>query len=486
MWGGRLRTARRVCLAAAGVSLAMAFTMPSAPAQEDDTVPRPEVFRGSASSQVASVQLDRGALLPVPELFRFIALDGAGTYESSTRQARSSLLFPGNGLILGPSLACGTFGGQFPAEFKPILDACLQYKYPLTVFADDFEPDGATSGSLALGAPNDPVSGNAVRAQAHAGEDATTTDAAMQDLRVLGLPAFGPVALPIPGLQLDTSLLTVDSATSRTDQRIVNGVLVTDAQATLSGVRLIGGLLRIASLRSTSHVTDDAKGGRTAVPTLEMAGVTVGGVPAQITQDGLVLGSPDGATGPLVQQQQSQLNQLLQQLDLTVTILGSEQATDEKDGAVASVGGLLIEFEQDVQGLPTIPGPAGELDPNGLYTGSIQLASTAVRGAAFTFDPDAFVDDLTGNISGDVGSDFASPSFAAAPFDVSASAPAVGQPTTAAAPSAPEQEAQLVRYLGGIFGDRLGLLYLSLMFATLGSCIGPAFAVPARFSGRHL
>jgi hypothetical protein len=483
MWGGRLRTVRRAFLGAAAVCLAMAFTMPSAPAQEGDTVPRPEVFRGSASSQVASVQLDRDALLPVPELFRFIALDGAGTYESSTRQARASLLFPGNGLILGPSLACGTFGAQFPPEFKPILDTCLQYKYPLTVFADDFEPDGASSGSVALGAPTDPVSGNFARAEAHAGEDATTTDAAVQDLRVLGLPAFGPIALPIPGLALDTSLLTVDSATSRTDQRIVKGVLVTDAEATLSGVRMIGGLIRIASLRSASHVTDDAKGGRTAVPTLEMSGVTVGGVPAQITQDGLVLGSPDGATGPLAQQVQSQLNALLRSLDVTVTMLGSEQATDQRDGAVASVGGLLVEFKRDVQGLPTIPGPLGELDPNGLYTGSIQLASTAVRGSAFTFDPDAFVDDVTGNIGSDVGYDPATSTFNMAPYDVAAPS-AVAQPTTPVAPSAPEQEAQLVRFLGGIFGNRLGLLYLSLMFAVLGSCIVPAFAIPARFAGR--
>jgi hypothetical protein len=479
------RRAQQACLAAAAVCLAMAVTAPSAPAQEDDTVPRPEVFRGSASSQVASVQLDREALLPVPELFRFIALDGASTYESSTRQARSSLLFPGNGLILGPNLACGTFGAQFPPEFQPILDACLQYKYPLTVFADDFEPDGATSGSVALGAPNDPVSGNAVRAQAHAGEDATTTDAALQDLRVLGLPALGPVTLPIPGVQMDTSLLTIDSATSRTDQRIVKGALITDAEATLSGVRMIGGLIQIASLRSASHVTDDAHGSRTAVPTLEMSGVTVGGVPAQITEDGLVVGSPDGATGPLAQQQQSQLNDLLRALDIRVTILGSEQATDQDSSAVASVGGLLVEFSRDVQGLPTIPGPAGELDPNGLYTGSLQLASTAVLGSAVTFDTEGVVPDVS-ELAGDVGFDGDSPALDLGPSAVAAPPAAPTQPGTAA-PSAPteEQQQQLVRALGGLFGDRLGLVYLSLMFATLGCCLAPAFTVPARFSGRH-
>ena len=74
-----------------------------------------------------------------------------------------------------------------------------------------------------------------MRAKAHAGEDATTTDAVMQDLRVLGVPPFGPVTLPIPGVEMDTSLVSIDSAVSRTNQRIVKGGLIVDAEATLSG-----------------------------------------------------------------------------------------------------------------------------------------------------------------------------------------------------------------------------------------------------------
>ena len=106
------------CLVAAGACLLLAVAAPS-PAQEQDTVPPARgVPRQGVLVQVMSVQVDRKALIPVPELFRFIALDGAGTYESSTRQARASLLFPGNGLILGPSLACGTFGAQFPGPVQ--------------------------------------------------------------------------------------------------------------------------------------------------------------------------------------------------------------------------------------------------------------------------------------------------------------------------------------------------------------------------------
>ncbi|MEO7429077.1 MAG: choice-of-anchor P family protein, partial [Acidimicrobiales bacterium] len=403
-------------------------------------MPAPEVFRGSASSQVASVQVDRAGLLPVPELFKFIALDGTSAFESSHREARSSLLFPGNGLILGPSLACGTFGGQFPPDFKPILDTCLQYKYPLTVFADDFAPDGATVGALSFGAPTDTLSGNAVGATAHVADAAATTDAAMQDLKLLGIPPFGAVTPPIPGVE-DSALLTIDSATSRTSQRIVKGGLVTDAKATLSGIRMLGGLIKIESLVSTSHVTDDAKGKRTAVPSLVVGGVTVAGQPAQITDKGLVMG-PSGAASPLDQQRQSQINGALQSLGVKVTILSSEQSLAKGGAAVANVGGLLVEFSRDVQGLPTTPRfpdprfPNTETDPNGTYTGSIQLGATGALGSAVNFGTeviDAFPPiDSSGT---DYAASVLDGSFDNGSFDAGAPAASAARPTSAAAPS---------------------------------------------------
>ena len=475
------RTARRACLVAASVCLLLALTTSGAPAQEDDTVPRPEVFRGAASSHGVSVQVDRDALLPVPDALRFIALDGSGIYESSTRQARASIFFPGQGVILGPGLVCGTFGGQFPSEFKPLLDTCLQYRYPLTVFADDFEPDGATSGSLELGAPGDPISGTAVRAVAHAGEDAATTDAAIQDLRVLGLPALGPISTLLTALGVetpDTSLFTVDSATSRTDQRIVRGGLEVDAELTISGLRILGGLIRIGSVRSESSITDDGAGNRTADTTFEVSGVTVGGVPAQITDEGLVLGSPTGGLGPLVEQLQSQLNDLLRSLGVTVTVLPSEESTDQDGVAVANNGGLLIELAAPLDGLPPVPGPLGDIDPNGLYVASLQIGATAARGAISTFDPDA-VEPETPVVDG--GFDPGSPDLGG-----SIDLPAPALPTEpgappAVTPAAPTDDS-LVRSVTDLFDDRLGLVYLALAFAVLGLCIAPAFS-PARLPG---
>jgi hypothetical protein len=467
----------------------LSFTAPASPAQEADTVPRPDVFSGNASSLVASVQIDRDALLPVEDLFRFIALDGLSTYETSSQTARASLLFPGNGLVLGPSLLCGQFGGQFPPEFKPFLDTCLQYKYPLIADADSFNPDAATTGALTMGGPLDPVSATALGATAHAGEDAATTEASMADLRVNGLLGLEPLGLlplgqlPLGDLTLDTSILRIDDATSRTDQRIDHGVLHVDAESTLSGLHLLGGLVQIGGVRSQSHVTDDGAGKRTAASSLEITGVSVGGIPAQITEQGLVLGSPTGVLGPLVQQLQTQVNSLLQALGFRLVALETTQTLkDEDNNAAATAQGLLIEFSANVAALPTLPlpSPVGEVDPNGTYSGSIQIGATGVKGQAASFDDDAFVEAPfeggTGDYSGDGGASFDSGS-----FDLPSVTPDVI--AAPAQPATPTARPRLTAALPDLFGGRLGFLYLACMFAALGLAIVPVVAVPARLPG---
>lgn len=477
MRGRRGRAPRRLCLGAAGVCALAALAAPSH-AQEDGVGVAPEVFRGSASALVASVEADRAALLPVPEVFRFIALDTTSTYETDLQTARASLLFPGNGLMLGPNLVCGTFAGGAPPEFEPLIDACLQYEYPLSVRADASNPSASTEGAITLGAPTDPISGDAVSARAHADPDGASSYAAMQELRVLGLPALGPIELlPLEELQLDTSILTIEDATSRTDQAIVGGVLTAHAESVLTGVRLVGGLIEIGSIRSVSHVTDDAAGVRTAESSLEVSGVTVGGVPAQITDQGLVVGSPSGGSGPIQQQLQTALNELVEALGVRITVLEAEQTLDDGGQAVASVGGLLVEVATDVQGLPILPGPVGDIDLNGTYVGTIQLGNSAAAAGAVNFDdfvpsvdvPDfdsgGFVADGAGTI--DLG---ALPNPAPAANETAPGSPPAGGPS------------ELVRIFD-TFGGRMGLLYLAFAFAVLGLCVMPKLTVPPRLPG---
>ena len=476
-------------LALAGTSLLLAFIAPSAGAQSSDDIPPPEVWGAQASSRAVSINVDRPGLLPVPDVFNFIGLDGWGEYGSSSQQARASLLFPGNGLLLGPSLVCGTFGGSFPAQFKPILDTCLKYQYPLTVFADSFNPDASTNGAISLGTPSNDISADATQARAHASDDSAKTDAVLSNLRVLGIPPFGPVAIPgTSSLKLDTSVADIDHATSRTNQYTEKGGLVTDAKVTLSGVKLIGGLIQMKSLTSESRVTDDASGKRTSDATFQATGVTVAGKPATITNKGLQLSSPNDA-----------INGVLKALNIKVALLPTEELTSKTDApSKANVGGLIVSMSRDVEGLPPVsfPDPSGQIpvnnvDLNGVYTVTVQLGLTGVLGSAANYGADdgnllGTVDNTLGT---DVGGDFTdngnlgfdnSSSFDGATSDSSGGGNTALGPTRSVGS---QNNPTLVRSVTDKFGGRLRFLYLALMFSVLALCIAPRLVSPARLPG---
>ncbi|MBA2609898.1 MAG: hypothetical protein H0U92_13230 [Actinobacteria bacterium] len=479
------------------MSAVLAWMTPSANAQDNvasDDIAAPEVFSGNASATGVSIGANREALLPIEDLFKFIALDGKSVYSSSTHSARASLLFPGNGLILGPSLACGTFGGQFPPEFKPILDTCLQYKYPLSVTADDFQPDAATSGSLVLGTPTEDISGEAILAKAHAADDASTTDAVINSLRVAGIPPFGPLNIPVPQLQLDGSVFSADSSSARTDQRIVKGELVTDAKATLSGLRLLGGLIGIGNIVSESRITDNGQGARSAAADLDITGVTVAGQPAKITNKGIVVNDPKNPT-PLDKALFDQANNVLKQFDVKISVLPTEEKLANGGPASATVGGLLLEFSRDVQGLPLLPSPiGGELDPNGRYTVTVQLASTGANGSAANFGSDGENGGLTDNLldtggdsldasGGDLGGFADGASFDSGNLNADGSSGGSDVGGTAKDAGRSGGPRALASNVANNFGGRLGLLYLAMVLSVLALCISPRLALTARLPG---
>jgi hypothetical protein len=483
MGGGGRRSLRRGCFAAAAACCVLFVALP-ARAQDSGTDPpvsaKPAIWRGAASSRVASVDVDRDALLPIPGIFRFIALQGDSVYETDNQTARASLFFPGEGVMQGPNLACGTFGSAFPAEFKPILDACTKFDYPLTVTADASAPDKSTLGSVQLGKVTDAISADAVLAKAHAASDASTTQAVISNLRVLGLPGIDAIPLiPIQQLQLDPSVAVIGHASSTTDQRITDGKLVVQADSTLSGVKLVGGLINIGSIHSTSKITDDANGKRTADASLQVSGVTVGGIPAQITHDGIILGTSTTPLGPILQQVQVALEQLLSTLGVKIALLDTTKTTDDGTGqARASAGGLLLELALNVQGAPTVPGPLGDIDLSGTYVGNVQLGSTGVTGAASNFDDSTTLPPEDTTIPPGLGGDGGFVDTGTTGFDI-------GPPTTSPPGPVvtPPPGRHLVRTLTDPFDDRLGLLYLAFALTVLGLCILPRLTLPARLPG---
>ena len=473
------RWLQRGALGAAALCCTLAASMPVW-AQEEVPAGAPELWRGAAKSAVATLDVNRDAFLPVEGVFRFVALDGVGVYETDLQTARASIFYPGEGIIQGPNLACGTFGGEFPPEFKPILDACLAFDFPLSVRSDASKADSATDGSTTLGQPTDPVSADAVGASSHAALDGSRTTSQMSDFRVLGFPGVSLTSvLPLDGFDLDPSILRIGSATSRTDQRIDAGRLVVTAKSELSAVRLVGGLVQIGSIVSTSTTTDDGQGKRTAVADTEVSGVTVAGFPAQITEDGLVLGDPSGL-GPIKQQVQQAANQLIAALGLRISLLDNVQQADDGTGlARAQAPGVLVEIKTRADGAPPVPGPLGDIDLNGEYIGTIQLGSSGASAGATNFDDEVF------DPAVDTGFDAPVDSGGFVPSDLGSVD--TGAPTEDTAPPEDVQsdssEQQYLKLVADRFGGRMGLLYLAFAFTVLGLCIVPRLTLPARLPG---
>jgi hypothetical protein len=467
------RAVRRICLVASAGCAVLALALPAL-AQDEGAAAAPAVWHGSAAARGLTAEVNRDALLPVPGALRFIALEGQSAYDTDNQTARASLLYPGEGVLQGPNLVCGTFGSAFPPEAKPLLDLCATYSYPLSVFANSTNPVVSSVGSEHLGKATDPISLDATTARAQATGELTSSDAVLSNLKVLGLPTFDVLPLlPIEELRLDPSVVSVEGGSARTSQRIDDGgVLVVQSSAVLTGVRLVGGLVDIGSIRSSSKITDDGKGHRTSDASFEATGVTVAGIPAQITGEGLVLGAPSGASGPLQQQLLSALQPLLDTLGIRISLLGTHESTDENGQAVAAAQGLLIEVSINAEGLPTVPGPRGDIELNGTYVGSIELGATEASGAASVFGDDVVPEDtggggadLTGGLPGDLGGG----------VDLGPTAPSLPEPTAVPPRSHVEPAAAV-----DLFGGRLELLYAAFALAVLGLCIAPRLAVPPR------
>ena len=157
MRGGRRRSVRRACFAAAASCCVLFVALPARPRTQ---VPRrrPRTPRRSPPSGAERPRArSRRSTSTAPRCCRSRVsstsspLQGQSAYETDRQTAQASILYPGQGVLQGPNLACGTFGSAFPAQFAPILEACTKFDYPLTVSADSTAPDKSTLGGLQLG-----------------------------------------------------------------------------------------------------------------------------------------------------------------------------------------------------------------------------------------------------------------------------------------------------------------------------------------------
>jgi hypothetical protein len=475
---GLRRFFSRSCLAGAIALSALAFAVPGSDAQEgQESFVRPEAFLGEAKATVIGYDADRNPpVLPLPEPVHGELLEGKSQFDSTgTQIARASIFYPGTAVLGGPGLLCGTFGGDLPEQLQPVVEACAGFQFPVSVQADNTFPDLSTGGGIRLGDESQQVSGNGASARGQVSDEGVRTDAVVNDLRVAAFRGgFPGNLLPLPGINIDADIFSVDNAAARTSQRFEDGVFVVEAVATLEGISAAFGLIEIDSLvtRSISRAPVDKD--PTSESSVTVTGVRVAGAPATIDSEGV-----GGVTAPVAA--------LLARLGVTARLIG---ATNETDGNLTRGGadGLFIRVDLDLTNLRT-----GGLGGN--YFATVQLGSAgsvaSASGSLIVEDGDDDGDE--GDGGGDLGPIDEGGSFVPfTPGDPGEFGPPPlpsdngddgGEIASPDSGSGIPPRGRRVGLLGGDAADRLTLLYLALALAGLGVCIAPRLILPARLPG---
>jgi hypothetical protein len=484
------RLVGRTCLIGAAVALVAGVAPWHASAQSvGSDSDHPQVY--STTSEAIGVDYfpdQEGGLTPIKDTFHTQFVAGLSTMSSSNGpSARSALADPGNGVTKGPATACGQLGpltAAFP-ELGPLVQACTNTTWPFLADADGFNTDPSTAGAITFGKPDGQLYGQGGEAHAHVGDDGTSaTDAIMGSMRIAPLSGGGETGLPLPpsvtlpGLTPatpdqpapDTSIFNSGSITAITSNAFEgSATVISHAEATVTGVRLLGGLVTIDSISSVaeSKYTNGADPVGTSSTTVQ--GVKVLGQPATIDDQGIKMGEGDGSGGSGALNEAA--TQALKDSGLTVKLVGATQGVDDKGFITAASQGVVVEYSRAVD-----TGGQG----SGTYFARYNLASVSTR----AFDRDLSrpssstggsstpsvtpVKPATGPTSGFTGGTVTAPA---------------SQPSTGAAPeiAAPEDVANPV---AGLDPVRLKFLYLSFTLATLGVCLVPRLVLPPRLPGQ--
>lgn len=470
--------ARRGCFVAAAAAGLFGLVAPGASGADAD---RPGQWDSTSAAAAVEVIANTSPAQVVADVVRLDLPDSESTWSTNIAKARASTFYPGVVLTQGGNLLC-----QTPLK-------CVPTPHPFTAYAEYPEsPDGKTEvGSSVV---NGPLAFDASAVKAHAGTDKVVAEANDGRLQITGSPAASSAALDLrraiaaarggaiaaaavrPSAD-DATVVRAAALTSKTSHTFDHGALVVTGEARLTGIGLLGGTITIDSIVSRAVSEVDSTGKGTAEQTMTVAGVSVGGNPARIDEEGITVGpgGPQGADA--IAQLNKALRDALSAANLQISALqGDRQVQD--GSAKATVGGILIAGGADAGALP---------GGTGVVT-SVLLGKTGTIAAA-----SAGAGDLLSGVGDDLSGDArpALPDAATGPGVLGDSTlGALAAPASAASPGAPasphSRPAAGARGAGraipAAFTDpaaaRVKALYLALALAFLGLALGWRRALP--------
>ena len=482
---------------------------------------RPSVFTGTASAAALHEEDNGQAGFAVYEPVYGSFAEGATSYTNDGQKSRASTVYPGPTFGNTGGLVC-----QLSCEPVPA--------YPLSVETDgpptqpptvtqqtstnvggagqpasataaeataSADPKLGVSSEAVDGAFSSPGAGPSAPAPAPAPAPAASSAAGAPPLASGGSPSSpgrilaasqwfhhqASLILQRPAAASSSAIVTVRSMTASTTQRFVGSALQSDATTELSGVSLLGGMIDIGSIVTTSHATGDGAAVHDQKNDVTVSGVTVAGVPATIGSGGITVSGQGTGSGGL-DALNSALQQALAAAGADVTLVGvTAKPPQPLSGCGGSqADGVFLHTATNVQDVPL----AGDIY-NGDYTLGSSCASVtaanpggALPGAGGTL-PGA---PATGGLApASTGSGAAAPGsagLAASYSPASGAAPASGGSSAPSAAGSRPSGAAGPTLAGQLVSRRFTTLYLFVVLALTALLVGAGVRPPrARLRG---
>ena len=493
-------------------ALALGLVALLAPAFANAPAHRPAVFAGTAVAAAIHEEENGQAGFAVYEPFYGSFADGLTTYSRDGVSARASTFWPGP-----------TVGD--PASFICQLNCISVPTYPLSVETEGNPPTVSQQASTSVGGPGQPASAQAASADAAASatsgvsSDAVTggfsspgaapgttsvstspaapaRQAIAQRMAMASARFDQEVALllhpsvPIGAAQAgmtrsqaapaSAAVVAVRSMTASTSQRFNGSTLLVNAQTDLSGVSLLGGIIQIGSIVTTSSSTGDGEKVHTHTDHVTVSDVTVAGVPATIDQNGITVDG-QGTGSVALQSLNAALQQALAASGTQVTLVGATAHPPQPlvgcgksvpGGRVAD--GLFVHTSTNLEAVPV----AGDV-----YNGDYTLGSACTSLVAANPPGSSLAGAVTA-VTGGAGTGGASaPALSSPGTSASGPAPGAALAQPGPAPAAPgltgdsgtshSVRAQVGSGLAvALVSRRFGYIYLSVVLAFFALLIG--------------
>jgi hypothetical protein len=543
---------RNLCFASSAGLMLLAVVGPPGWAQDPDDG-RPSFWESSAFARAIEFSTNTDPLIiPVPDLIRADFSEAEANWSRfGEARARSAVLWPGKAVSDGPSLLCFSLAENpnspftCPEGFPP--------QYPLAVVAEGDQPDAAFEFGQEFG-DDESFSGKAVVARAHAARDNVETvnemggfkiadqgglneaiaddmaaplrevarelDAGVAEaakgfdgafrsiiepfaaggLPVLISPSFA-VGAVFPSFEkaltfdVDDTLIGADAVATRTLQEFIedNSVLVSRSEARLSGVKLFGGLITIDSVLSSVVSQVDAQGVGTVAETVRVGGLTVAGIPAGLTERGVVFGADGLLSGRDEAKIDVTAENVLGKSGVTLHLAGPEHE-NVLGNVTSAAAGVFAGYQLDAN---KVPGAGSTV------FGTFALGNVATRafvpapfvpdgpggggggGGGFVpppFDPGGDGGGTTNVLSGTASNDTGDFAFQPGADDFVAAPPTEGS-SGAVSPQfgGPAVQGRFgTELLGKVVANRITMFYLAWAFATVGFVLGSKAILPWR------